>query len=520
MTVTLPAEDGDWRWWLAIAAALLAVLLVNPVGYIGGGADDWQYLNAARCWRNFGPCLPLDHWQSRWPVIAPLAIVTATFGESRATVEFTPLLASIACLVMVSIIGNRAFGRPIGWIAALLLIVTPVFAIEALEPAVEPVELALILVGVWAAMHCLQGSGAKWAFAAGFCLSLAIQVRETAVVAALLTAAFAARRRRPDAMSLIAGVGGFAIPLIVEFVWMALATGDPLWRLRLAIRHTQLQSSELLGPIDTRHPPFFNRNYIAHWHFVPGVHVHWMIDGLLNLFVNAVAGLSLVLVMILAPVSARRIGHAPTKSALLLWLFALIYCCILIYAFAIDPKPRMFMPALVCSNLALALLTWSLWRLGSRALAGAIWVTVAAIGIVYIYAAAQTGVVDRQAEAWIKAYPNQIESDDETRNMFALVDVARQLVPVGSGRHLLLYEASRPCSEWAGRIPAIRRQLILIHEVQRSRLRGFHAEIGHSLCLFAYRSRSGSSEIGNLLRDRPARAATIAATTRSAGEEQ
>ena len=131
---------GATGWWLlALFAAIAAVLLINPVGYIGGGLDDWQYLNAARCWREFGPCLPHDHWQARWPVIAPIAGFTALFGESRATVGAMPLLESIACLLLLAAVGNRLFGRPVGWAAALMMLATPVFAIQLLQPSVEAV---------------------------------------------------------------------------------------------------------------------------------------------------------------------------------------------------------------------------------------------------------------------------------------------------------------------------------------------------------------------------------------------
>lgn len=499
---TKTMDRGEWRWWLALAAAFALMIAVNPIGYIGGGADDWQYLNAARCWRAFGPCLPHDHWQSRWPIIAPLAAMTAIFGESRASAEFAPLVESVVCLLLLAVIGNRLFGRPVGWIAALFLVATPVFAIEALEPAAEPIELAFILGGVWAATRWADSCNPRWAFAAGALLSLAIQVRETALVAAVLVGTFLLVRSRPDRSSLAMGLAGFAIPFVVEFAWLAISADDPFWRLRLAVRHTQLPSSELLGPIDTRHPPFFNRNYIAHWNFVPGIHVYWALDGLVNLFVNAVAGFSLALAIILLPFSIGRISGTNTRSAAMLWLSAIAYCCILIYAFAIDPKPRMFLPALACSNLALAVLTWSFWKNGSRALAAAIWITTAAIGTVYVYAAPQTSIVDDRAAGWIASHPGQVETNAPTRQMLTFVTGAQALPLVGSGRSFLLYESNNPCSEWAASFHATRDELTLVGEMQRSRLRGIHHELGHSLCLFRYRSAGSGAIIRDLLQGR------------------
>jgi len=52
--------QGVFSWadrrgaWLAVALVVLLVLLVNPVGYSGGGRDDTRYVDAALCWVEAG----------------------------------------------------------------------------------------------------------------------------------------------------------------------------------------------------------------------------------------------------------------------------------------------------------------------------------------------------------------------------------------------------------------------------------------------------------------------------------
>ena len=67
--------------WLILGLAFVGIVSINPIGFIGGGWDDWQYLDAARCWRAHGPCLPHNHWQGRWPVIAPIALSTGLLAK-------------------------------------------------------------------------------------------------------------------------------------------------------------------------------------------------------------------------------------------------------------------------------------------------------------------------------------------------------------------------------------------------------------------------------------------------------
>src|SRR5688572_1435476 len=96
-----PAVDRPRRYsaYLPVIPFLLfaAFVALNPVGFIGGDADDLQYLEAARCWLKNGACLPLNHWQGRWPIVAPLTAAISLLGEARWTIALPPLLASLAC---------------------------------------------------------------------------------------------------------------------------------------------------------------------------------------------------------------------------------------------------------------------------------------------------------------------------------------------------------------------------------------------------------------------------------------
>ena len=79
-------HGSDRQWCALICATFIALLLVNPIGYIGGGWDDWQYLDASRCWAQQGSCLPRAHWESRWSVFVPIAAIVSLLGKSRMAV--------------------------------------------------------------------------------------------------------------------------------------------------------------------------------------------------------------------------------------------------------------------------------------------------------------------------------------------------------------------------------------------------------------------------------------------------
>jgi hypothetical protein len=130
---------------------------------------------------------------------------------------------------------------------------------------------------------------------------------------------------KPKLLDLLVASAGFASPFLVEFVWFALSVGAPFYRLKLSIHHTQIWSSELLGPIDRSHSPFFNKAYIANWRMEPGIHVYWAIDGLVNLFVNGLAGLSLPFVTLTLLFGRKKIGPEDWRRGVVILLVAITY---------------------------------------------------------------------------------------------------------------------------------------------------------------------------------------------------
>ena len=479
------SRNNDLAWAAAIVATLALILIVNPVGFVGGGWDDWEYLNAARCWVQQGPCLPTDHWQGRWPIIAPLAAVIALLGESRLTVGLPSLAYSIGCLLLLGWLGNRLAGRPAGYIAALLLLVVPAFAIELVDPTVEAAELFFLLASACCVVLFRERPGPWIAFGAGLCLSLAFQVRETAVAGvplALVAGWLLAKDRRTCWLAAIAGA---LLPLAAEMLVFWLATGDPLWRRGLSVAHTQIPSSELLGPIDRSRPPFFNPAYIANWRHEPGIHVHWLVDGLLNLVANAKAGITIAASAALYAMYRGKIAAADRRLVGWSLLIALYWACFLIYVLAIDPKPRVMLVPITLTALALAvLLRDRMAAAGGLIPALSVLVVVVAVGLSVTLTQPQVGSSEAAVEGWAKRYPGQIETDQTALRHLALIHAEREFADVTSDRPLLVLRLSTRCSDWAegtmkGAVVALDRSPMGLIDPPRQR------EI-NNFCLFRY----------------------------------
>jgi hypothetical protein len=485
--------NQDRLWIISIGVTLALILLINPVGYLGGGRDDWQYLNAARCWVENGPCLPKDHWQGRWPVIAPIAAMIWVFGESRLTIGLPSLIYAIGCIALVARLGNRVATPPTGYVAALILLVVPIFGIELLGPNAEHPEFFFLLASANLVLEYAKRNSASLAFAGGLAWSLAFQVRETAIIGLPLLAYAIWTLGRRNLAALFVTVFGASLPLIIEGVMFMTEVGNPLWRRQLALAHTQTISSELLGPIDHSRSPFFNSNYIANWKHEPGIHLHWAIDGLVNLLVNAKAGVGLMLSLILSVMFWGKLSIQDRRVVGWSMLAALYWACSLIYVLAIDPKARMMIVPVGLTSLALAICLLRLMEWGSVLLAsvalGISW--LAGMTIIIIHQQIRTS--EPRAAQWATRFPHLIEIDPNTARHLALAPAAQEFAPLSGNRPMLAVKLDMSCEEWAsnylpGRLRLIDRSALGLVDNLVPGQRG-------DLCLFAYRIPVAPAEI-------------------------
>ena len=496
-------HGSDLQWCAIICATFVILLLINPLGYIGGGWDDWQYLEASRCWVDRGPCLPRTHWEGRWPVFVPIAAIVSVLGESRTTVGLWPLTASIAAIALLVLVGNRLVGRPAGWLAGLLLLVTPAFSIQILDPSVEAIELALILGGVLCIARWVESRTLQWAFLAGLCFAIAFQVRETSIVAAALAGLFVLTRK-PRLADLAVASLGFTLPMAIELLVYWNATGDPLFRRHLSLAHAQIPSSELPGSVDRSQPPFFNKAYIANWRHEPGVHAHWAIDSLLNLFINGKAGLSLALVPLLALTERKRLASAERRLVAGLYGLAILYAAILIYVFAVDPKARIMFPTLSAACLAFAIILNGFRQSRLRLLLVTTATMHALVGVAILFVHQRIDIAEQPARRWIAALPGRIEIDPNTRRHLALVKEVKSLPGLESEREFLIYNSISPCDRWTRKGGLPKGALTTVDRAPVSRFEQVAPWKGAGLCLFRYDRSIGASQLRSaIVQSRP-----------------
>ena len=349
---------------LPLAAALVLMALA-PVGYVGGGWDDQHYLEAARCAAREGFCLPENHWARRFTLVVPTGLMLSIFGESRQTLWLVPAAYSLAAVALFTLTVQRCYGRATALLSGLLFATMGVFSSRMLDLGVDTAEIAFIMAGALCLRLCAEGRSGMWAAAAGLMLGLAVLTRPTTL--ALLPLAIAALLFVRQHRQLAPFLAAFAVAVALEGFLYWLWAGDPLLPWRLSLAHTKIPTSELPAGFDLSASPLFNIAFIDAWRPASGIEVHWTADALLNLLAHPTM-LVLPIALVLLLLHRRELGRPQAGGTALLLLIgaACLYFGALVYAFAIDPKPRMFLPVAAVACVVIGVLGRLMWDKGGR----------------------------------------------------------------------------------------------------------------------------------------------------------
>ena len=342
-------------------------MALAPLGYVGGGWDDRHYLEAARCAAANGFCLPEDHWARRFTLVVPAGLAAALFGETRQALWLVPAAYSLAAVTFFTLTVQRCYGRRAASISGFLFAAMPVFSERMLDLGVDTAELAFICAAAFALRMTAEEGRGRWAAGAGLMLALAVLTRPTTL--ALLPLAVGALCAVRQHGRLLPFLGAFACCIGAEAMLYGLWAGDPLLPWRLSLAHTAIPSSELPPGLDLTKSPLFNIDFIDNWRPAAGIEIHWTVDALLNLLASG-SMMVLPLALALLVVHRRDLGRREGGGAGLLLLIggAALYFGALVYGFAIDPKPRMFLPVAAVACVTIGVLGSVAWDRGGRPL--------------------------------------------------------------------------------------------------------------------------------------------------------
>lgn len=404
-------------------ALLLLLIALKPMPLFGGFADDFKYLAGAQCL----DCLPSNHWERRFAIIWPTGVAIQLFGLNTWSVMLAPMIAGITAIALTFKLVEWHYGRLAGLIAACVLAVTPVFTDRSMRVSIDVIELAFLLGSIFVLQR------RKGQFWAGALLALAVLCRPTQFAALPLVALLAWWQDR-DRLWLF--VVGFVSPIALEAGVYFISTGDPLYPWKLSLNHMEawrassasLDFQKYVSPaVDTTESPLFNRTLIDGWAPISGIDTHWTFQGLINLLFNVESGITLAAGLAMSAIAAKQLDRLQIGMI----IFAALFFAALTYGFAVDPRPRMFLPLVVISAALVGSLGPRLWFWPYKLVVGLFLLLVPLTTLVNIVNRSDFSVAAGKADKLLSQRPYLVTANARQR-----MTLIRQEFPV-AGRDLI-----------------------------------------------------------------------------------
>jgi len=353
------ADRSHTALFIAFSVVLAQLsLFYHPAGFAGGPSDDQQYLDIALGWYAHGPQIGTSHWALRHPLILSISAIFHLFGPSIDSLLLVPRLfyALFVGVTVATIL--RLGGRRAAALWLVLVILSPVIHAMATSCFPEMLELAFSATSIWAFLNARRssgGAGIGWSLLSGLMLGCAVLTRETAAFVLLFYGwAFLRDPAMPRRAYLLLGLG-FALPLLVDNVWLWAATGDPLYRLHVDKHHVLIASDHMIGKTYAG-SPFLNPDLASRWIPAGPTRLHWAINPLGDFLIDPAFGFVILGWALSAlPFFRDRTLQRPKISTLLLLLFAVASYVTVTWVFTLRPQPRYYLFVVAAATIGFAL---------------------------------------------------------------------------------------------------------------------------------------------------------------------
>lgn len=353
-----------------VSAAMLIVFcgLTIDLGWVGYiQSDDFSYAEAATQWVRDGYLVGQNHWSLRHLIVLPMAGLFALFGRSEWTLVAPMLAAYFGLLAMTAWGVRRVRGSLASFLSILLIASIPLLAENASTVVSDLPEAVMVFASVWSFFFACERQRRSGA-ATGLCLGsgafagCAFVTRETtlallAVYGILFLANYGHNRRA----YLLIGFG-FALVVGIDFLFLFLATGDPLYRMHVTVRGVAGDNPSMVGLYAT--DGMFDRHGVV-------IAPRWIQAPLMMLANQAIGPVLWFAIPATIALCLGRLDTPARRAARLLGFVALAWFAILSYALqSLWLVPRYQTVSIVALVICFGLQLADLIAAGRRRLAG------------------------------------------------------------------------------------------------------------------------------------------------------
>ena len=221
-----------------LVVALISFAALVAWGWVGFlGSDDVTFAIGGYGWLEHFPFVG-GHGTIRYPITIPIALSFLTLGEHEFAMVLPSLLYMVGFLTLTWFTVKRAGDGWLAFGAMAALITCPLLVVQSSIASVDIVEMFYLFASAYLFWRCVEdGPNAKRLFFAGALAGLGFLTRETAIFIALFYAIYFAIGYRFHRGHYLWIAAGFVSVWLVEVIYLWIMTGDPLYRVTIALHH-------------------------------------------------------------------------------------------------------------------------------------------------------------------------------------------------------------------------------------------------------------------------------------------
>lgn len=355
---------------IILVAVATVALSLRPIGFLGGGHDDIQYINAAAKWVTAFPYIGLTHWELRHPFVLQItAMLLAGFSAPRYLLIIPVIYYCLSLLVAYFIIRYMS-GRYAAFFSCIFFATSPAVIDAATELMPDLIEFFFVFAALSIFLVASQRPLPLITLAiCGVLLGLSWLTRQTSGAAVLfLLGTFLFQPMFSRKKYLVIAAFAFLI-FTIETVWLGISTGDLLYRVHTDMRHVAIPSEHFVGGIaNPNDNPILNTHVMSQWVPSSPIKTNWFLDPYLALFTSRHYG-ALFYVTIPSAIYLFYNVKDPKNLVMVRFLsiMAILWFLFAIYVLAIRPQARYFIPVVFSGCAIVGIQLSVLWAKNKKA---------------------------------------------------------------------------------------------------------------------------------------------------------
>lgn len=264
---------------LVFILLLLAMPLLMVELYVGFQAgDDKSYLAGALGWANSFPYVGTDHWTLRRTITIPTAAFLKLFGFHEFAVSLTNSLYFILFVVTNAWFIRRFLAAGSAAVTILLIITLPGFIVLSTFLDIGIPEILFLSLAFWSYRLALDmPEKVRLWVVSGVMLGLAFITRETAASMVLFIGLMFLFKPIVSRLRYLYLFGAAAAMLVLDWTYLTLTTGNPLYRFTLDLNHDKVDRFANVAGVAARGGLIDREGNIS---------INVFLDPFLNLFIS------------------------------------------------------------------------------------------------------------------------------------------------------------------------------------------------------------------------------------------